>query len=137
MLIKSSASKADAGVDLTPIIDIVFLLLIFFLVATTFQQTEREIDIALPDTESGAPISVALRELVINVDSNGGLIVSGRTVAPDDLRDIVEQVVKTNPEQKVSIRGDRDAAFGAVAVALDICRGAGVQEIWVNSRPMN
>ncbi len=136
MLIKPHTNKTVVGVDLTPIIDIVFLLLIFFLVATTFQQTEREIDIALPDAESGAPISVALRELVINVDRNGALILSGRTVAPDDLRDILTQAVAQNTEQKVTLRADRDAAWGSVAQALDICEGAGVEQPFVDFVPL-
>ncbi|MCA9294304.1 MAG: biopolymer transporter ExbD [Phycisphaerales bacterium] len=136
MLIKPHTSRADVGVDLTPIIDIVFLLLIFFLVATTFQQTEREIDIALPDAQSGAPIAVALRELVINVDRNGAFVVSGRTVAPDDLRTIVQQAVGQNAEQKVTLRADRDAAWGAVAQALDICEAAGVEQPFVDFVPM-
>lgn len=136
MLIKPHVRKADAGVDLTPVIDIVFLLLIFFLVATTFQQTEREIDIALPDAEAGAPISVALRELVINVDREGAFVVSGRTIAPDDLRDIVQRMVAQNAEQKVTLRADRHAAWGAVAQALDICEGAGVEQPFVDFVPM-
>ena len=67
MLLKAKAADASPAIELTPIIDIVFLLLIFFLVATTFQQSEREIQIALPEAESGGPISVSLRELVVNI----------------------------------------------------------------------
>ena len=83
----------DARVELTPMIDVVFLLLIFFLVATTFQQSEREMEITLPETVSGGPISMALRELVINVDAQGRYIVSGRTLDEDALRGAIQSAL--------------------------------------------
>ena len=57
MFIKSQQSDSAVSIDLTPIIDMVFLLLIFFLVATTFHQTEREMQIALPTAAAAGPIS--------------------------------------------------------------------------------
>ena len=64
-MIKVKESDTDTSIELTPMIDMVFLLLIFFLVATTFQQTEREMKIALPMASSAGPISSALRELIV------------------------------------------------------------------------
>jgi biopolymer transport protein ExbD len=106
---------------MTPLIDMVFNLLIFFLVATTFQQAEREMQIALPLAAQAGPISTALRELVVNVDDRGQIIVGGRVLAADELRDLVEEAVAANPEQKVTVRGDRTCAYGAVVTVLDIC----------------
>ena len=63
MLREMLGKESSPTVDLTPVIDVVFLLLIFFLVATTFHQSEREMEITLPETVSGGPISMALREL--------------------------------------------------------------------------
>ncbi len=130
--------KADEGgvsIELTPIIDMVFLLLIFFLVATTYHQTEREMQIALPDAESAGPISVSLREIIVNVTAEGGIIVSGRDVSADDLRRIVYAAVETNRDQKVTIRGDRATAYEAIVRVLDICKGAGIQEPFLDTVP--
>ena len=101
--------KNDEGmsIELTPMIDMVFLLLIFFLVATTFHQTEREMKIALPFAASSGPITASLQEIIINVDSDGGAIVSGRRMELPDLQRLIEQAVGANPDQKVTIRGDR------------------------------
>ena len=136
MLIKSKTSDSAPAIELTPIIDMVFLLLIFFLVATTFHQTERDMQIALPVSSSGGPISVSLREIVINVKADGALIVSGRTVSEDDLRAIVTEAVGKNAEQKVTVRGDREAAYSAVARALDICKTAGIQQPYLDTVPL-
>jgi biopolymer transport protein ExbD len=133
MLIKAQESTTSPSIELTPLIDMVFLLLIFFLVATTFHQTEREMQVALPHAAFAGPISTSLREIVINVDQDGGIIVSGRTVDADDLRSIIEQAVAVNPDQKVTVRGDRRAAYGNVARVLDICKGGGVQEPYLDT----
>jgi biopolymer transport protein ExbD len=132
-MIRSRTNNDGASIELTPLIDMVFLLLIFFLVATTFHQTEREMQVALPHAAFAGPISTSLREIVINVDQDGGIIVSGRTVDADDLRSIIEQAVAVNPDQKVTVRGDRRAAYGNVARVLDICKGGGVQEPYLDT----
>lgn len=137
MIIKQRAQAAGPAVEMTPLIDMVFLLLIFFLVATTFQQAEREIKIALPEAESAGPISTMLRELIINVTGEGAVIVSGREVSIDDLRGIVTDAVAQNPDQKVSIRGDRGVAYGEVARVLDVCKAAGINEPFLDTVPLN
>jgi biopolymer transport protein ExbD len=135
MLLKAQSTQESPTLELTPIIDMVFLLLIFFLVATTFQQTEREMKIALPEAISAGPISVSLRELVVNVDGEGGIIVSGRSISVDDLRTLVTEAVATNPDQKVTVRGDRDTPYANIVSVLDICKAAGIQEPYLDTVP--
>ncbi len=135
MLLKARMTESPPTIELTPIIDIVFLLLIFFLVATTFQQSEREMQIALPEAESGGPISVTLRELIVNVQADGAIIVSGRNVSEADLRAIVSEAVEANPEQKVTIRADRNATYDQVVGVLDACKASGIQEPYLDTVP--
>lgn len=135
MLIKGTTHKAAGGVsiELTPMIDMVFLLLIFFLIATTFHQTEREMKIALPDATAGGPISAALKELIVNVDAEGAVIVAGRTMGLDELRELISGRVTVNPEQKVSVRGDRAVAYAHIVAVLDICKAAGIAEPYLDT----
>ncbi len=133
MFIRNQTQDAGVPIDLTPVIDMVFLLLIFFLVATTFHQTEREMKIALPFANSSAPISRLLQELVINVDVEGRIIVNGRQLTGDELRILVKDAVAVNPEQQVTVRGDRNAAYAAVVTVLDVCKGAGIQEPYLDT----
>jgi len=133
VLLKSDHAAAGVSIDLTPIIDMVFMLLIFFLVATTFHQAEREMQIALPAASSAAPVSSLLREIIINVTSEGNIIVSGRTMEPADLRNLVVEAVAANPEQKVTVRGDRAASYAAIVTVLDICKGAGIQQPYLDT----
>ncbi|MGD2108226.1 MAG: biopolymer transporter ExbD [Phycisphaerae bacterium] len=133
MLIQANNREARVPIELTPMIDMVFLLLIFFLVATTFHQTEREMQIALPFASSSAPISAMLQELVINVDLDGNIFVGGRQLQTDELQTTVSDAVRANPEQKVTVRGDRRTAYSNVVTVLDICKGAGVQEPYLDT----
>ena len=136
MMIRSTQEDSGVSIELTPMIDTVFLLLTFFLVATTFTQEEREMQIALPEAESGQPISLALREIIINVDESGTAIVGGRSVSLEDLRAIVSDAVEANPKQKVSVRADRGAAYGSVARVLDVCKASGINEPFLDTEPL-
>jgi biopolymer transport protein ExbD len=133
MLIKATEANSGVSIELTPLIDMVFLLLIFFLIATTFHQSEREMQIALPVASSAAPISAMLQELIINVDVEGRIIVGGRSIEPDDLRSMVKEAVAINPEQKVTVRGDRRVAYASIVGVLDICKVGGIQEPYLDT----
>lgn len=133
MLLRVREDDVAPSLDMTPMIDCVFNLLIFFLVATTFHQAEREMQIALPFAASAGPVSATLREIVINVDESGRIIVSGKTIDAESLRTLVKDAVAANPEQKVTVRGDRNASYGAVVAVLDVCKGAGVQEPYLDT----
>jgi biopolymer transport protein ExbD len=132
-MIKADTNDEGAKIELTPLIDMVFLLLIFFLVATTFHQTEREMQIALPIASSAGPISTALRELIVNVDEEGQIIVSGTVMEVEDFKALVEGAVAANPDQKVTVRGDRTTAYSNVVRVLDVCKLAGIQEPYLDT----
>lgn len=136
MIVRSSQPESAPTIELTPIIDMVFLLLIFFLVATTYHQEERELEIALPQAESGLPISVALREIVVNVDEDGSITVGRERMDVERLRSIVADAVALNAEQKVTVRGDRDAPYASVARVLDVCKAAGIRMPFLDTVPM-
>lgn len=133
MILQAKRPDNQIAVEITPLIDMVFLLLIFFLVATTFHQAEREMQIALPVASSAGPISATLREIVINIDAEGAIIVSGRPMEADDLRNLVSEAVAANPNQKVTVRGDRNTAYANVVSVLDVCKQAGIQEPYLDT----
>ncbi len=133
MIRSGEAGERDVSLEMTPLIDMVFLLLIFFLVATTFHQTEREMQIALPNAAFAGPISTALREIIINVDADGNIIVNGHILEPQDLQRLVEEAVAANADQKVTVRGDRNTPYANIVRVLDICKGSGIQEPYLDT----
>ncbi|MCC7290564.1 MAG: biopolymer transporter ExbD [Phycisphaerales bacterium] len=133
MLIRPREGEAHLHIDFVPMVDVLFNILIFFLLATSFKQLEREMQIALPYAAASGPLSATLRELVINVTDGGDMIVNGQAVAEADLRGMVTSLVAGNPGQKVTVRGDRTTAYANVVKALDICKGAGIQEPYLDT----
>ena len=135
MLLSAREKESNVSIEMTPLIDMVFLLLIFFLVATTFKEAEREMQIALPFTDAAGPISTTLREIIINVTEDGSIIVAGQTMSAEQLNALVNEAVKQNENQKVTIRGDKNTAYQNIAGVLDVCKAAGIQEPYLDSVP--
>ena len=129
----STSESLDPQLDMTPMIDMVFLLLIFFLAATTFQHDEREMKIALPIASAAGPLSTALREIIVNVDQAGQIVVNRRLIDHAELERMVRDAVAANAQQKVVVRGDRSADYGGVVAVLDICKRAGIQEPYLDT----
>lgn len=136
MLIRNADAKSDVHIDFVPMVDVLFNLLIFFLLATSMAQAEREMSIALPHAASSGPISMAMREIIINVHADGAIEVAGKAVSQEELGVMIRSAVAGNPEQKVSVRGDRAAAYASIAGVLDTCKGAGIQQPYLETIPL-
>ena len=114
-------------VDLTPLIDAVFLLLIFFMVTATFQNDERDLSIKVPSAESGNPLTDLPETLVVGVRQDGQLVVGGKTLLKDELRSVLLRAKRKNDKQRVIARVDGESAFRHSVVVLDLCTSLGIE----------
>jgi biopolymer transport protein ExbD len=136
MPIQLKKGKALDSLSLTPLIDVVFLLLIFFLVATRFAQDDRELPVQLPSASSAVPMTMEPSELVVNVDASGQYMVRGERMLLDRVEAILRQAVVDNPiNQMVIIRGDRTVAFQAVVAIMDLCTELNVPSYKISTEP--
>ena len=133
MLLKRSDIDAGIHIDFVPMVDILFNLLVFFLLATSLKIAEREMQVALPFTRAAGPISAAMKELVINVGPEGAIMVAGRPMDPSDLGAMVKSAIANNPDQKISVRGDRTTAYANIVRVLDICKANGAQTPYLDT----
>lgn len=133
MLIRESDVETHIHLDFVPMVDVLFNLLIFFLLATTIAQVEREMNVTLPFAGSSVPISASLRELIINVDAEGRAVVNGRPIESGALGAMIKDLAAANPQQKVSVRGDRRTAYANIVGVLDICKTNGIQEPYLDT----
>jgi biopolymer transport protein ExbD len=111
----------DLEVNVTPLIDVVFLLLIFFMITTTFQK-ETELQINLPEASADESQDKD-RPLEIVVDARGRFFVDGKELlnsSPDTLRAAVQKVTVGNKDRHVVIRGDGQADYQAVVTIMDV-----------------
>ncbi|MGI9516825.1 MAG: ExbD/TolR family protein [Pirellulaceae bacterium] len=118
---------AVGSLSITPLIDVVFLLLIFFLVATRFAEEEREIEIELPTASQSLPLTTEPREMFINIDETGQYFIEGKFRHPEQVEDILRQAAANNPlTQTVVIRADKSTDWQHVLTAFDLCKKAGI-----------
>ncbi|HUS47940.1 MAG TPA: biopolymer transporter ExbD, partial [Phycisphaerae bacterium] len=106
MRIAQQQTEEEAPINLMPLIDMVFLLLIFFLVATTFAEAERDRSVKLPGSEAPHPLSDAPRDLIINITDEGMINVAGRPYDREELFDMLKDFSVNQPDREVLIRAD-------------------------------
>lgn len=114
-------------IQMAPLIDIVFLLLIFFMSASIFYQLETEINITVPTANESKETRRTPGEIIINILKDGSIVVNQRQMAHDDLKTMLVRVSELYHGQPVIIRADRQTYHKDVISVLDICAGA---DIW-------
>ncbi len=124
---KKTLGPTNPGVPLTPMIDVVFLLLCFFVTSQIFAQWETEIDIALPTAATGGMPQRLPGEVIINVMADGTAVVNGQSLNDGELRSMMDRLVELFPGQPVLLRADKSTAYEHVVRVLDTCRQA---DIW-------
>ena len=129
-----SRDKGDI-INLTPLIDIVFLLLIFFMVTSSFKEDERDLKVVLPGAENADPIKDLPEVILVSIRKEGDFYVGNRKLEVEDLRTLFERAKEKNSQQKVMIRADRDVAIQHPVVVLDLCAGMGIATSIATSDP--
>jgi biopolymer transport protein ExbD len=117
------------GFQIAPMIDIVFLLLIFFMAASIYAQWETKVGITVPTADSGISGTRQPGEIIINIDSEGRIFVNDFQVSQDRLMSLLGKVAETFRDQPVIIRADRDSRHKDVMAVLDICRQVDVWNV--------
>ncbi|MDA0253782.1 MAG: biopolymer transporter ExbD [Planctomycetota bacterium] len=134
MSVKIDKGRLGKGLEMTPMIDIVFLLMIFFLVASKLDEDDRSLDVVLPQASAATPLTSRPREFVINIDRNGNYYAGARPVRLEELRDLLVQSAADNPtRQTVIVRADEETAHKHVVAAMDACVEAGIDDYQVQS----
>jgi len=119
---------------MTPMIDIVFLLIIFFMVGTKFTELERKIGLKVPNVNNSGALTAAPEKKVINVHRDGMITYRGEDVAIDDLIEILAAARAEYEDLGVLVRGDAEGPFQNVATVLNACRIAGISEMGISVR---
>ena len=122
--------------QLAPMIDIVFLLLVFFIVTWQFSRSETELDVSVPTAEKGSELSRPKGEIIINVLKEGTIRVEGVTVDLAQLQDKLKAIADQFENQPVRIRGDGAVAYQRIVEVIDTCQKAGIWNIsFATQRP--
>ena len=132
MKFKQINSEEEIGFQVASMIDIVFLLLIFFIVASQLQDLELEKQVSLPIADSAqTKKSEGVQEILINVLSNGTVKVSGSVLPMEKLAEELRKVAESSEkdEKKIFIRGDKNAHYGRMMRIMRSCAEAGLWNV--------
>jgi len=128
-------SEPELGIpNMMPLIDVVFLLLIFFLMASRFEQEERELKVVLPEVAEAQPLAMT-QDLVINITPEGKYVVAQQEYSEELLGALLEQARQKNPHQPVLIRGDGRAAWKYGVRVMGLCNKAKIDKYRVAALP--
>jgi len=134
MAISLGKSTAIQSLSLTPLIDVVFLLLIFFLVTTRFAEADPELDIELPSANESRAMTQEPSTVFVNVDDGGAMFVKGKRVDMTQLELVLRKAVLNNPVgQPVVIRADKRVSLELVVPIMDICNKVGVEKYSIST----
>lgn len=125
---RRTACSEGEIINVSSLLDVMFILIIFFLATTTFKEEERDVQVRLPRDAQGQALSAADKVIVINVRKSGAYVVMNQQVTVEEMTKLVLDAVKEDPTQKVLVRADQEALHGYVARAIATCRHAGVSE---------
>ena len=129
MAIQLHKGRALGLLDLTPMIDMVFNLLVFFMVVSHFASAERDMKVELPTGSEAMPLTAKPKEIFVNIDQSGRFFVRAREVTQRELGELLRAAAINNPaNQSVVIRADKRAAWDFVATAMRLCNEAGIRD---------
>ncbi len=129
MKIRSTFQEEPETIQMAPLIDIVFLTLIFFMWISVYATLESEVDIQLPTADTAQRSERTQGEIFINLDEDGSIVVNERVLTLEELQETLNRVALYFPGGAVIVRGDRNANLGGAIQILDCCRRADIQNV--------
>jgi len=129
MNLRSRATPVHPGIQLAPLVDVLLLLLIFFLMTWNAARSENELDVKVPKASAAKEKTAPIGDVVVNVKADGNVVVNRRTLTGPELGELLKSLVRLNSEQAVVIRGDEAGAYKNIIGVLNICTEAGITNV--------
>ena len=118
----TSRPRQKVVIPLTPLIDIVFLLLIYFLLTTNFM-VEEGVNIKLPEAKASAP--QIEEEIIVYIDQEGRILLKNEEISLPRLFEALQVMIGENPDKVVMVKADRSATVDKVVKVMDMAKAAG------------
>ena len=127
--VRKEGSKVTATINVTPMVDVMLVLLIIFMVITPMLQNKVSVDMAKVDNPVAMPDADKEDAIVVAITRDGGVFLGQNKVAPSELGGLVRDKLSDKPGKTIYVRADARAQFRAVEDAIDAVRSAGVDDV--------
>ena len=127
MYFRKHAEPRILGFLIAPMVDILLVVLVFFIVTWNFALSENELDVRVPTSTKANETQPYVGQVVINIAANGTVIVNRQPKSSQELLELLKKLSQLYPDQAVIVRGDQGVEYKHIVDVLDICRQA---DIW-------
>ncbi|MCM8535224.1 MAG: biopolymer transporter ExbD [Lentisphaeraceae bacterium] len=136
MNFKKNLGDTQSSFQLAPMVDVMFLLLIFFMVSSIYYQLEKNLEVKVPKAESGTDVNRSSVELIINIDKKGSYFINNIKMDIDGVKEVLNDVVnKFNQAQPIIIRCDKETPHKFFVRVFDICQALEIDDVRIASEP--
>jgi len=129
MNFRAHMKPENLGVAIAPMVDVVFLLLIFFLLTWNYARQEVELAVTVPEANEGKEARRAAGDVILNVKSDGTVVMNRQTMTLDEVRERLTKIAELFPDQAVLLRGDVDTRYEEIVRVLDVCSAANIWNV--------
>jgi biopolymer transport protein ExbD len=116
------------SIIIVSLVDVLTILLIFFVVSTTFKKDQPEVQINLPDSKTATNVPAELDHAIVSVDQNDEVKLDGKTIGVEELQGAVTQLAPTR-KSSLALQADKKASFGTIIKVMDALKLAGVKNL--------
>ena len=127
--VRNEGSKVNSNINVTPMVDVMLVLLIIFMVITPMLQNKVQVDMAKVDNPTNMPDADKEDAIVVAITRDGGVFLGQNKVAVTELGNLVREKLSDKPGKTIYVRADARAQFRAVEDAIDAVRTAGVDDV--------
>jgi biopolymer transport protein ExbD len=117
------------GFLIAPMVDILFVILVFFIVTWNFALSENELDVRVPTATKANETQPYVGQVVINIAANGTVIVNRQPKTSQELLELLKKLSQLYPDQAIIVRGDQGVEYKHIVDVLDICRQANIWNV--------
>jgi biopolymer transport protein ExbD len=118
-----------AGFNITPLIDILLVLIIFFVLTWNLGRDEQEVNIKVPTAKESAETRARPGEIILNIRQDGTVFLYGKSLDAEQLLDTLKRVAKEFPDQAITLRGDRNLPLQQLMKVMDVCSAADIRNV--------
>jgi biopolymer transport protein ExbD len=117
------------GFQIAPMVDVLLVLLCFFIVTWSFARKEMELDVKVPTAENAKESNPVVNQTVLNVKADGSIVWNRKTVSNEELLSRLKDLAGLFPDYAIILRGDRNVRYEYIVKVMDICRDANIWNV--------
>ncbi|MEI7820501.1 MAG: biopolymer transporter ExbD [Verrucomicrobiota bacterium] len=134
MKLRRRAEPLVMGFQIAPMVDVLLVLLCFFILTWNFARKESELSVKVPTAENAHEPTLDVNQTVLNLKEDGTMVMNTKPINFDELAVKMKALADLNPDYAIILRGDENVPYKYVARVLGVCNGAG---IWNVALPVN